>query len=187
MNAPKGIPLTNAANVTRGIRLRTPLVLIAHQFMGTYGTAFLAAFAGTSVYELLRMFNRHASMRFVHWILTGTPYYPVQIALAVYIGWKNGKHLPHRLMVWVWVLPFLVLGYAFATATVLVPEWSSVLTQPGVGQSRLSYYFGWGCLTTAHCLDLVVVTMPFYVSVAYSIGAGLANRTKQMREASSSF
>ena len=80
-------------------------------------------------------------------------------------------------MVWVWVLPLAILFYSVATATVLIPEWTSVLARPGVGQSRFSHYFGWGCQPASHCLDQLLITMPFYSSLAYSIGAVLARKT----------
>src|SRR5580704_12814682 len=82
-------------------------------------------------------------------------------------------------MVWVRVLPFGILCYSLLTATVLIPEWTSVLARPGVGQSWFSHYFGWGCQPAAHCLDQLLITMPFYSSPAYSLGAFLARRMAQ--------
>jgi len=80
-------------------------------------------------------------------------------------------------MVWVWVLPLAILCYSLVTARVLIP--TSVLARPGVIQSRLSHYFGWGCQPVAHCLEQLLITMPFYSSLAYSMGAFLARKMAQ--------
>src|SRR3954454_23894141 len=83
-------------------------------------------------------------------------------------------------MLWVWVLPLAVLCFALIAFN---PEWTSVLARPSTVGSRLSHYFGWGCQPRAHCLDQLVITMPFYSSVAYSLGALLArNALKKPRQ-----
>ena len=38
-------------------------------------------------------------------------------------------------------------------------------------------YFGWGCRPADHCLDQLVITLPFYSSLAYSMGVALARKT----------
>src|SRR5208283_4378368 len=101
----------------------------------------------------------------VHRVLTANPFYPVQIATGLCFGWVLGRRWQHRAMVWVWVLPLMVLCYVFFTATALIPQWAELPPSAGI-QSRLSYYFGWGCQPYAHCLDQLLITMPFYVSVA---------------------
>jgi hypothetical protein len=70
-------------------------------------------------------------------------------------------------MLWVWVIPLAILCYAVIA---FEPKWKSVL----VHESWLPHYFGWGCLPTDHCLDQLVITMPFYAAAAYSIGAWFA-------------
>jgi len=60
-----------------------------HQFVGTWGTAFLAAFAVISVAEALQIFHLASSTRWAYWILTETPYYPVQILVAFHVGWDT--------------------------------------------------------------------------------------------------
>ena len=69
-----------------------------------------------------------------------------------------------------WILPLAILIYSFAETPVLSP-WESLLSRPVTVQARLSYYFGWGCQTCARCFNQLVITMPFYASVAYSFGA----------------
>ena len=164
-------------------RVRPLLVFVFHQFIGTWGIAFLAAFGLFSLLDVLPSFvNQKPFLRFVHWVLTGNPFYPVQIVVGLYFGWLLGRRFHHRSMVWIWILPLAILIYSFATTPVLSP-WESLLSRPTTVQSRLSYYFGWGCQTRARCLNQLVITMPFYASVAYSVGALLArNRfTKDQR------
>jgi hypothetical protein len=147
-----------------------------HQLIGTWGIAFVAYFLGVSLLDLIGQLGWHPSMRYLHWILTETPYYPVQIALGLYFGVLLGRRFHHRSMVWVWILPLLILLLAVDTNFALIPEWTSVLERFGPGQSRWSHYFGWGCRPSNHCLDQLDITMPFYVAVAYSIGGLLARK-----------
>jgi len=106
-------------------------------------------------------------------VLTENPFYPVQIVAGIYLGWLLGRRFNHKSMLWVWILPLAILIYAFAATPTLSP-WASILEQPNTVKSRLSYYFGWGCQPRARCLDQLVITMPFYASVAYTFGALLA-------------
>jgi len=48
-------------------------------------------------------------MRFVHWILTENPFYPVQIVAALYFGWLLGRRFQHRCMLWIWIFPLASL------------------------------------------------------------------------------
>ena len=154
--------------------VKTVLIFVMHQFIGTWGVAFFAAFALTTTFDGLGDFGWHSPMRNLHWILTQNPYYPIQIALGLYLGWKLSCRLRHKSMVWIWMVPLVILFYSVVTFT---PERKSVLEHPRPGQTRLSHYFGWGCQPTTHCLDQLLVTMPFYVSVAYSVGAWMARKS----------
>src|SRR5262249_21927420 len=100
---------------------------------------------------------------------------PVQIVFGLILGWLLGRTLRHRSILWVWAIPFAILCYSVATATVVMP--TSVFVSPGAGQSRFSHYFGWGCRPADRCLDQLLITMPFYSSLAYSLGAALARKT----------
>ncbi len=114
-------------------------------------------------------------MRFVHWLLTETPFYPVQVVAGLCLGWVLCRRLQHRVMVWVWVLPAAILSYVLLTTSALIPAWSALSPAASI-QSRLSYYFGWGCRPSARCLDQLLITMPLYASFAYSLGALVAQR-----------
>ena len=156
--------------------------------------AFLAAFSVFSLFDVLPdIAGWKPSKNFVHWILTENPFYPVQIVAALYFGWLLGRRLQHRSMLWIWLLPLAILAYAFATTPVLRP-WASVFERPDTVRAptqfglRLSYYFGRGCQARARCLNQLLITMPFYASVAYSLGALLARNayTKARQNDSSS-
>jgi hypothetical protein len=160
--------------------MKPVIVFVTHQFISTWGIVVLAALAATSVHELLGLFRLHPPIHYLYWILTENPYYPVQIAFGLYLGWALGRRLQHRSMTWVWVLPLTILCYALFATPVLIPEWTSVLARPQTTLSRLSYYFGWDCQPTAHCLDQIFFTLPFYASVAYSVGAMLARKMSRL-------
>src|SRR5580700_4530414 len=129
---------------------------------GTWGIAFLAAFGVFSLFDVLPSFaNQKPFLRFGYWVLTENPFYPVQIVVGLYFGWPLGRRFHHKSMVWIWILPLAILIYSFAATPVLSP-WESLLSRPTTVQSRLSYYFGWGCQTRARCLNQLVITMPFY-------------------------
>lgn len=91
-------------------------------------------------------------------ILTETPYFPVQIILAFFMGLVLPRFLRHWLMKWVWVLPFLILCVSF----VLTPL-------PTV--TKLDRFFGWGCRPEFGCFVQLAVTLPFYTAVSYSVAA----------------
>jgi hypothetical protein len=156
-------------------RAKSVLVFAMHQVIGTWGIAFLAAFGLTSLLELIPDFAAwKPSMRGVHWLLTENPFYPVQIGAGLYIGWLLGRRFQHRSMLWIWILPLAALCYALLAGVILIPEWTSILARPSTAKAWLLHYFGWGCRPRARCLDQLVITMPFYASAAYSLGALLA-------------
>lgn len=156
---------------------KSTLTFALHQFIGMYGIPYTAPLVFSLAFKFLLLFGHSYSQRTFYSIVSEKPYFPVQITFALILGWLLGRTLRHRSMVWVWVLPLAILGYSLATATILIPEWTSVLARPGVGQSRFSHYFGWGCRPAERCLDQLLITMPFYSSLAYSMGAVLARKT----------
>jgi hypothetical protein len=84
------------------------LAFVVHQIVGTWGIAFLAAVGLTSLFDLIPdSASWKPSMRFVHWLLTENPFYPVQIMAGLYLGWRIGRHFQHKSMLWIWVLPLL--------------------------------------------------------------------------------
>ena len=145
-----------------------------HQFIGMYGIPFTAPIVFSLGFKFLTLFGHSYPRKTFYSIVSGSPYFPIQIIFAVILGWLLGRVLRHRSMVWIWVLPLAILCYSVATR-VLNP--ASVFTGHGVGQSWFSHYFGLGCRPADHCLDQLVITMPFYSSLAYSLGVALARKT----------
>jgi len=154
------------------------LKFILHQCIGMWGTTFSAGVVTGLAFDILMRFGKTYTRSYFYWILSGRPYFPIQITLAALLGWVFGRYLWHRSMVWVWVLPLAYLCYAFAAVPTFTPNLPPEF-QAGVGESRFSHYFGWGCGPWNHCLDQTAVTVPFYVAVSYSIGALLAHKLSE--------
>jgi hypothetical protein len=164
---------TAIADVWRGkSRTKSVVTFALHQFIGMYGIPFTAPIVFSLGFKCLLLFGRSYPKRAFYSIVSETPYFPVQIIFAVILGWLLGRALRHRSIVWVWVLPLGILCYSVATFRVLIP--TSMLAT--MGQSRFSHYFGWGCQPKDHCLDQLLITMPFYTCLAYSMGAAIARR-----------
>lgn len=101
--------------------------------------------------------------------LFGEPFFPLRILLALWLGWHLNNRFGHRFARWVWILPAIYLAYTIAT-------WTGHL------YSTLSYWedvrnelFGSGNSSTERVYQFSV-TLPFYTSVAYSIGAHFGYR-----------
>ncbi len=156
---------------------KSALTFGLHQFIGMYGIPYTAPLVFSLAFKFLFLFGHNYPRKTFYSIVSELPYFPVQIVFALILGWLLGRALRHRSMVWVWVLPLAILCYSVVTARVLIP--TSVLARPGVIQSRLSHYFGWGCQPVAHCLEQLLITMPFYSSLAYSMGAFLVRKMAQ--------
>lgn len=149
------------------------------QVIAPWGIAFSCPIVFFSISNLLRWTGWHISGHTTYSVLSGNQYFPVQITFGLVFGFLLGSCLQRRSMLWVWVIPLAILLYAFIAVPVLMPTWTSVLERPNSFASRLSHYFGSGCKTSARCLDQLLITMPFYTSVAYSIGVLLARKTSK--------
>lgn len=130
-----------------------------HQLLSTVGVLILAGFLTFATLSPSR----------ARWILTGTPYFPVQIVIAFFIGFVFQHYLRHRVMEWVWVLPFLILCVSVA----LTPL-------PLVG--RFDRYFGWGCRPELHCFVQLAATLPFYTTASYSLAAFLSRTLRRNKQ-----
>jgi hypothetical protein len=130
-----------------------------HQFVGSYGIVFFAPWFVAAAFDVLRIIGKSYPMSSAYWILTGTPYFPLQLILGLLLGWLIGRHFQHRVMMWIWIIPLAYLLFQI------------------VSQFRVSHYFGWSCGPWNHCLDQVTYTLPFYVALSYSLGALLARNT----------
>jgi hypothetical protein len=150
--------------------VRSALVFVMHQIIGTEGTIWLTALGvflfKRSIVEVHEEWANSALMRGLHWIFSNTPFFPIQITGGAYFGWKLYRRWAHRSMLWVRILPGVLLTYAVIAIPTFSP-WSSSLADTG----PLSHYFGWGCQADNRCYDQLTFTQPFYTSVAYSVGA----------------
>ncbi len=113
------------------------------------------------------------------WALYGTPYFPIQVGLSLFVGWVLGGTLQHRCMFWVWVFPLGALISAFVglplTGHLAVEQYTTLRFG-----SRLTYFFGLDSHLVTQLDDQVVATLPFYSAVAYSLGAFLAFRVVRL-------
>ena len=159
-------------NITNWVK--SGLVFLTHQIFATEGVIWITVLAALllrrSIAEVHEAWAESALLQRMHWILTNTPFFPIQIALGVYLGWRLYRRWAHRSMLWVWILPGALLAYAVTA----IPTFSPWSTSPETGP--LSHYFGWGCQADYRCYDQLTFTEPFYTSVAYSLGALWASR-----------
>jgi len=141
---------------------KRPLACVAHQVLCPY--ALLAATAAAT-YSVVGMFRGTRGL--AQAVLLGTTYYPAQIAVGLIAGYIVGRYFVWPLTGWTWVLPAGLLFSALVFAS--VPH----------GVSRLDYWFGWSGVV-GHAFPPLQpgVTMPFYLSSAYSLAALLGARSK---------
>jgi hypothetical protein len=159
----------------RGSLAKRLAVFLVHQLIGTWGIGVAAPLALILCSDIVRVFGVAVYMRGVHRILTETPYFPVQVLFGLFLGWLLARFLPHRSMLWVWIVPLGVLCCA-----VIAFPWTGQLTIPQYAglssSSRFAHFFGWGCSPRNRCLDQLMITMPLYSASAYSLGAWLARK-----------
>ena len=142
------------------------LMFALHQLFCPYVLLALSAFLTATAMSLVHVFGAPATMRTVHWVLTETPFFPVQIAIGLISGFVIGRFCRIPFTTRMWVIPCLVL----VAALVSKPLQS--------GQARLDHFFGWGGLPPHRQYDEVAITLPFYIAAAYSVAAELSSRTQ---------
>jgi hypothetical protein len=127
-------------------------IFLAHMAGSWLGIPAVAAFGTLS--EITPGWGR--------WILTETPFFPVQILLGLVLGFWLSRRFGHRVMLWTWTIPALILAGAI------------LFEPPGFlsgGLPDSSRFFGEKCLPQNRCFDQLIFTMPFYSAAAYSLGA----------------
>jgi hypothetical protein len=167
--------MASVSDGAAGSRVRLVLMFVLHQFIATLGVPVAAPMALVLVADLAGYFGWTVYMTGVHRILTETPYFPVQIAFALALGWFLGHLLRDRSIPWVWVLPSVIMCLVVAAFPIigqLVYSRYAALSS----SSRLSHFFGWGCQPKNRCFDQLLITLPFYSAAAYSLGGLLAQR-----------
>ena len=168
---PKGFVL---AEFWLAPRTKFGLMFVMHQVIVLWVIIVSAGILTASALNFMHLFGwQHVSSAY-HWILNGTPYFPAHVALGLALGWLLARTLRDRTMLWVWVLPSVLMGYALAAIPTLTPRFVLSGFQAGIGQSPWIHYFGRGCQLGNYCLDQNSFTRPFYASLAYSLGALIA-------------
>src|SRR6476620_1252918 len=122
------------------------LAFAVHQLFCPYVLLALSAFLTFTAMPLVHVWYKAASVRTAHWILTETPYYPVQITVALIAGFAIGEIRRIRFTRWMWVFPLMLL----LGGLIFVPLQD--------GQTRLDHFFGWGGLPQFHQGDETVFT-----------------------------
>ena len=173
-------PAASRAPWARGLR-----IFLIHQSLAAWGPVLVAPAIVILLGELGWHFGIRTYLPQAQWLLYGSPFFPTQIALALFVGWTLGGTLPHRAMLWVWVLPLVALCLAFIRIPLLpAPSPASIVFPPvndltvtqivSLGfASRLSHFLGQGAGLQPY--NQVVATLPLYSAAAYSLGAWLAS------------
>jgi hypothetical protein len=150
-----------------------------HLIVSALGVPIASAVLAYAVLLPLHQFFPSVGSRTVHWILTETPYFPVQILVGFMQGFQLGRRYGHRVMLWTWIVPALAIALAMLFAPL-----RPVLVS-GVQITGVRRFFGWACLPQNHCYEQVALTIPFYSASAYSLGAFVARRTLSSKEETS--
>jgi hypothetical protein len=127
---------------------------VLHQIFCPY---LLLAATALITFEIVGIF--HGTLKTAHYILTGMPYFPIQIGVGAITGYLVGRFSVWPLTRWVWIIP---LGILLA---------SMISVPPPEGISMIGYWFGWSG-TPGHVPWPSLqpgITMPFYVSAAYAL------------------
>jgi hypothetical protein len=143
-----------------GHKAKRALLFALHQLLCPYGLVVVSAFLTIDGASLVHSWDPAITTKTASWILTETPYFPVQITIALLSGLAIHKFSQFPFGQWMWVLPLVLL-----ICTI-------IFAQIPLGESRIDYLFGWGGLPqNRHPPSYeVAITMPFYVSVVYSLG-----------------
>lgn len=164
--------MPEAITEKRTYQAKAVMVFLLHQLLATW----------VVILAVRMLINFASSMSFwgmspgtkSYQLLTSAPYFPLQVLASLCVGWFISKRFRQRSMLWVWVLPAVLLYISFSAIPTLTPHVTPWSLQSGRGQSRIAHYFGTGCRPENYCFDQILITLPFYVSCAYAIGALLA-------------
>ena len=159
--------MTNSDTKTRR-PLKFILTLLGHQFIGTLDALLLGSMLATTAFDFPNPWAHTVTRYELFRALTGfAPYFPIHVIVALLLGWILADLFGHQSMRWIWVGPYAWLVFAFTRLPTVL----------GLSiQERLSHFFGHGCHLENYCADQLLVTLPFYAAVAYSIGAEVQQR-----------
>ena len=146
---------------------------LAHTAVAAVGVPLLTAAISITGADALGDSSAASNVKYAQHLLTGMHWFPLQTVAALILGFVVSRALKARLGVWTWILPLVALTAALPFLPLVSPYARNlVLTLP----EKLSDLFGSGCDVRQRCLDQVVLTLPFYSSVGYSIGAFFGSR-----------
>ena len=146
------------------------LEFVIQSIVATIGAFLLGAIGGvlpSIVVALLTKnpgpgnFVAHLVDQRVFRVLVDNPYFIGPIVVALVLGVLSNRVWKTNTGFWVWVFPTLILVWN-------VFSWKSYTTRSNLADAWANY-FGSDC-GGSECLYEVLVTAPFYTSVAYSLG-----------------
>jgi hypothetical protein len=149
------------------------LFFFAHQLMSTIGAIVLGVLFVLLIALLSASLTRNTSGgNFIDHItqqpastLLNQPYYVAPVLCGLALGALSRYFVRPRWAAWVWVLPMIILLWNLLTWKGAGPPTTAVYWEDVWGN-----YFGSDC-GGSECMYEVFVTVPFYTSVAYSLGA----------------
>jgi hypothetical protein len=157
--------------------IREAVKLGLEWFVATYGSTLGAAASMYLLYPIAHAIDDGMSFHQFNRALS-VPYFPVQIAFGLMVGYFGRLRFGTRFSFWVWVIPLSIL------------TWHFLAFEPGVLQNswrvRLDHFMGpscrpyWGDHHSRPCFDQLVYTAPVYTSIAYVLGALVRKHTAQI-------
>lgn len=170
----------------RHLLAKLPMIPLVHQALAPWGAILATPWVLALFSELAVHLGWKVYLSELHQVMYGTPYFPIQVGLSLFLGWVVGGTLRHRCIIWVWILPFVSLCFALVGVSLIPAPSFASLGYPLAGSltiaqstglslsSRLTHFFGWGYRIQP--FNQVVATLPFYCAAVYSIGAVVASR-----------
>jgi hypothetical protein len=164
---------------------KAPLLFLTCQSLAAWGPIGAAPWALFFLAKIVWHLGVQIEFSQAVQILYGTPYFPVQIGLALVTGWVLGGVFRQRYMLWLWVIPLLALSSVAVGFPLTIPapmEWAVYppINHLTIAQcarldflDRMKHLFGWG--VGIQPFNQVAVTLPFYSAAAYSLGALMAH------------
>jgi hypothetical protein len=147
-----------------------------YQFIAAWGTAWSVTLVLFAVAHSALLFGLNVTPDQYYGLVFQNPYFAVQVVSSLLLGLLLGRRTPQRFTAWVWALPLAILLYALIFVPVFNSDWTSIFDRPKDLSSRLSHYLGFACRPSAHCIDQVLFTLPFYCAVLFSVGAAISRR-----------
>ena len=146
-------------------------------FIATYGSTLGAALSLPLLYPFAHVFDISLSYRQFERFLS-VPYFPVQIAFALAVGYFGQECFRTRFTFWIWIIPLSVLIWHFFSYHTGVFENS--------WEVRFEHFI-WGSTCRPYlkdssgrpCFDQMVYAAPVYTALAYATGAFVRRRKAQ--------